>query len=146
MKTTVLLCSFMLISVLQCLIPAYSLAQGNTMQFNQIVLVGSSTQTVPVGKVWKVESVLMAGSVAAVATSINSTSAVNSLILVNGLTIHIRNSISRITELGNNIWQQTSQAYSAEATKLPLWLPAGSTLATSTNVALISVVEFNIVP
>jgi hypothetical protein len=34
----------------------------------------------------------------------------------------------------------------AQPTKLPLWLPAGTTLAAGTKVSAISVLEFNIIP
>jgi len=36
-------------------------AQTNNLYFNQVILVGATTMTVPVGKVWKVEGFMQGG-------------------------------------------------------------------------------------
>jgi hypothetical protein len=121
--------------------------QGN-LQFNQVKLV-STLETVPVGKVWKVESaVFMGGAPFCLGTGPNASCAGGNLggtgfvgnmaFQVNGQTNYL------YTNLGqpNSSASYASQGYSP----FPLWLPGGSTLATSTNMRYLSVIEFNIVP
>lgn len=91
---------------------------GQTLQFSQVLLV-SSTQTVPANKVWKVESVMPINQ-----TSIYHQIVVNSTTIIVGTTNY------------SGSWFHA----------FPMWLPAGTTLATGTTVFRISVVEFTIVP
>jgi len=113
-----------------------SYAQGN-LQFNQVKLV-TTVETVPVGKVWKVEAVLGQRSVSGT-TSFHQTHDV----IINGITVNFTQdlSIARATGSGN-----TFGASAEGVSTVPFWLPAGSTLAISNNVSFISVLEYNIVP
>lgn len=108
-------------------------AQG-TLQFNQVKLV-TTVETVPAGKVWKVESVLGDYLVSSCSTNPMHRILVNS----NNVTV----SRSSTVQFNGSCfgWQGI-----ATVTSLPIWLPAGSTLAISNNVSSISVIEFNIVP
>jgi hypothetical protein len=59
-------------------------------------------------------------------------------ILVNGVTIYL-----------NTIYTSGSFSHPTVLTNglsFPIWLPAGSTLAVSTNTAFVNVIEFNIIP
>ena len=115
------------ILLILCLSAAKLLSQGS-MQYNGVKLI-TVGQTVPVGKVWKVESVL---SNQYDMQNINIT---GMKILVNGIAIYLIEQSGAAT---------SSNAYAP--TKLPLWLPEGTTLAPSVGVAYISLVEFNLIP
>ena len=109
------------------------IAQGN-LQFNQVLLV-TSTQTVPSGKVWKVEN--------AIATHLLASCSTDPLhsIVVNGFS-------ATITQGGQVGFDGYCFGWRglASVTEFPLWLPAGTTLAAGSNVNALSVIEFNIVP
>ena len=122
-------------------------SQGN-LQFSQIKLV-STLETVPVGKVWKVESaVFMGGSPICVGTGPNaacgpgnmsSTGFVADMLFqVNGQTNYL---YTNLGQPGSSA-SYASQGYSP----FPLWLPASTTLAAGTNMRYLSVLEFNIIP
>jgi hypothetical protein len=110
-------------------------AQGN-LQFNQVKLV-STIESVPVGKVWKVESVMYSSGLSNFAgPSSSQIITQNSSITINSSTNVVRSLVGVNTNGGYTVWEQT----------YPIWLMAGSTLAASTGVQFISVIEFNIVP
>lgn len=108
-------------------------AQGN-LQFNQVKLV-TTAQTVPAGKVWKVESCTYNGG-AAFYVNNGAISTVYGLmsIVVNGVIIPV------------SIYVGGNSSSFSNAHSFPMWLPAGSTIATGTNAAFVSVIEFNVVP
>jgi hypothetical protein len=116
-------------------------AQGN-LQYNQTLLIGTTPQTVPAGKTWKVESVLSSASLAPSLPSSNVTMAqtVHLKIRVNGTEIYISSWIENI--------YSSYRGHSAfgNITSLPLWLPEGTSLGASDNAAYVSVIEFNVVP
>jgi hypothetical protein len=125
-------------------------AQGN-LQFNQVKLV-SSVETVPQGKLWKLENYLPN---TALANDLNRPSnqptaggIKNFVILVNGTSIYLQTNISREVGRDDAYWNQQGYAAAADFKifDAPIWFPAGTTLAASTNVGFISIMEFNIVP
>ncbi len=122
-----------LVLVLISFIALSSFSQGN-LQFNQVKLI-SAQETVPSGKVWKVESALFAGGAPFQVTTYTQGSM---SYLTNGTTCIIANSINGASSTNNN------SPVSENA--FPFWLPAGSTLASGTNMRYLSVIEFNIVP
>jgi hypothetical protein len=105
-------------------------ANSQTLEFSQVLLV-SSLDTVPQGKVWKVTNILptLEGSG-------------SSKIQVNGNDIVVAFSMSsngQTNHTGNfgnnhNYYNALQGSY---------WLPEGTTLQASTNVQYISVIEFN---
>jgi hypothetical protein len=116
-------------------------AQGN-LQFNQVKLV-TSIETVPLGKVWKIESVIY--NIAPTATgyqsgagSCNSTSYESTAIEVAGIPTKVGQ--------GTQPASYSSLVYTHSYTILPLWIPAGTTLSGGTCLNKISVIEFNIIP
>ncbi len=134
-------------------------AQGN-LQFNQVKLV-SALETVPAGKVWKVESALSGEE--RYPTSGTALPSNSRFILVNGSSVCVHEEHVATTGVGfngccgggfwmNNVGMAVNSTtpvlvhVSAQPTKLPLWLPSGATLAVGTKVSSISVVEFNIIP
>ena len=122
-------------------------SQGN-LQFNQVKLV-STIETVPAGKVWKVESaVFMGGSPFCIGTGTNTScgpGSMQSTGFVGDMSFQVNGQINYLyTNLGQpgSSASYASQGYST----FPIWLPAGSTLAASTNMRYLSVLEFNIIP
>jgi hypothetical protein len=106
-----------------------SLAQGN-LQFNQVLLLSASANntaqwTVPLGKVWKIES--MGGYAACVYVYLNNQVAFE----------HSGPVVS-------------SGGYYRHSASSPIWLPEGTVLGhsacTSSAYRWFSVLEFNIVP
>lgn len=142
MHRTYLFTSFLFVFLLS----AHLCAQG-TLQFNRVVLV-SNTTAVPAGKVWKVESVLSTSTLAANNNSESSVNTVSLNIVVNGTPITVeRSSVGIASQTGSAGVMRAYWGYaSAGVTKLPFWLPAGSTLAASTNALAVSVIEFNVLP
>jgi hypothetical protein len=124
--------------------------QGN-LQFNQVKLV-SAQETVPVGKIWKLENYLPTVSLAIDLNRLPNQATAggtrNFVILVNSVPIYLQTNISR--EVGRNDAYWNQQGYAAvsdfKILDAPIWFPAGTTLAASTNVGFISVMEFNVVP
>jgi hypothetical protein len=130
-----------LLLIITCALSSSLFGQGN-LQFNQVKLV-SAVQTVPTGKVWKIESIIYNTQIVTATAwpdSYNGTTtnveAAN--ILLNGVSITTRKSSSSAAYQNANslVWE----------TKLPIWLPAGTTLASSTGVYSLSIIEFNIIP
>jgi len=134
-------------------------AQGN-LQFNQVKLV-TTLETVPAGKVWKVESALTGEE--RYPTSGTTLPSNSRFIQVNGNSICIHEEHVATTGVGfngccgggfwmNNVGMAVNSTtpvlvqVSGQPTKLPLWLPSGTTLAAGSKVSSISVVEFNVLP
>lgn len=123
----------LLVLLLASALPIATKMHSQTLQFSQVLVV-STTQTVPANKVWKVESILYS------AAPINIMGgSQNDQLTIDGTAMTVR--ATRSSNGGYNgitygVWEQ----------KLPLWLPAGSTLAAGQNVHSISVIEFAVVP
>jgi len=122
---------FLLLTVLA--LPIANKLQGQTLQFSRVLFV-TTTQTVPANKVWKVESILYS----AAPTNIMGGNQNDQLVIDgNAMTVRAtRSSNGGYNAVTYGVWEQ----------KLPLWMPAGSTLAAGQNVNSISVVEFTVVP
>ena len=127
-----------------------NIAQGN-LQFSQVKLV-STSETVPAGKVWKLQNFLPNVSLFTDITrnQQNPTSGGirNFIILVNGISIYLQTTVTREVGRSDSYWSQDGYATAASSSILnePIWLSSGTTLAASTNVQFVSVIEFNIVP
>ena len=110
-------------------------AQGN-LQFNQVIKVSDTPMAVPAGKVWKIESYQQSN----VSGTSNSTNGCDIArvrpYIIDGQVYHnIKNIAS-----GNS-----GYVYTAE-NRMPIWLAAGQTAATSCPSDFLSVIEFNVVP
>ena len=127
-----------------------NVAQGN-LQFSQVKLV-SATETVPAGKVWKLQNFLPNVSLFTDITrnQQNPTSGGirNFIILVNGISIYLQTTVTREVGRSDSYWSQDGYATAASSSILnePIWLSSGTTLAASTNVQFVSVIEFNVIP
>lgn len=147
--------------VLVCFVFA-GFAQG-TLQFSQVLLVGPTPQTVPAGKVWKVENVIYETGTYLKASSGSGQCGSP----CNGST-QIWTSYSNQTCAFTSTTQITVNGVACAIgnTGSPLWLPAGTNLSGSTKTcvdagyfggcgtcpaptvinAYVSVIEFNVLP
>lgn len=116
-----------------CFISTFVFAQSN-LQYSQAKLI-STNDTVPVGKVWKVEGVIYSSQIGSTG---NYNYNLTDNILINGSTVAFR----RVSWYSNGVSVNLSVLWEQ---KFPLWFPAGTTLAPSTGVLYINVVEFNTV-
>ena len=123
MKTLV----FLLRIVLLSFIVSEANGQGD-LQYNRVLLV-SSPQTVPPGCVWKVESVGQSSG------DVQNVNISGMRIVVNGNDIFLTDRSG--TPTSNNAFFPSM---------MPMWLPAGTTLAAGTGASWISVIEFIIEP
>ena len=100
-------------------------AKSQSLEFNQVLLI-NSLNTVPQGKVWKVQSALS-----------DCSSNCSSTIVVNNQNIY---TYVYHTGVPSNS-QKTAAAHNP--TNFPIWLPSGTTLDIGGGVKYISVIEFN---
>lgn len=99
----------------------------NNLSFSKVKLITSS-DTVPIGKVWKIESV---GRTSNFTVGGSTTS---NWILINN---HILEFNTRSTNGNGTTW--------GIGTTLPLWIPEGTSLNIFTNTELISVIEYTVI-
>jgi hypothetical protein len=139
-----------LFTIASVVIVACACAQGN-LQFNQVKLV-STTETVPVGKVWKIENYLPSSQLAIdlnrQPNQARAGGTKNFVVLVNGAQVFLQTTLTREVGRNDGYWSQDGYATAADYRifDAPIWLPAGTSLAASTNVMSLSVIEFNVLP
>ncbi|MBM3171949.1 MAG: hypothetical protein FJZ75_10115 [Bacteroidetes bacterium] len=110
----------------------------NTLSFSRAILVGTTTDTVPSNKVWKVESYIQANVSLTNQTNGGgcSNSAWQSPFYINQYMYY------NTAWIGNGI----SSFYQGNHIPFPLWLPAGTTLKTTCAGDYLSVLEFTVQP
>ncbi|CAB4218703.1 hypothetical protein UFOVP1596_37 [uncultured Caudovirales phage] len=114
--------------------------KGQDLKFGQIILVSSTPDTVPFGKVWKIEKIASA-SFAVNSAYINSCTADgqdNLKVLINGKPYFLN------TNLVNG--SSTSYQSSSGSSDGPMWIPAGTIIATKCAASVLSIIEFDVVP
>lgn len=114
-------------------IPGIQKTKAQTLIFSKALLV-TSTDTVPAGKIWKVESAPASTSLGINSSSTAAQGNANT-ILVNGVVLYIKST-----------WGSSYSSSALSVTDLPLWLPAGTALAAGSNTAMVSVLEFSVSP
>ena len=136
--------------ILLFLVSSFSARSQGNLQFNQVKIIQNTdpAQTVPAGKVWKIESVFTSGDQDVYGEQTSGTN----------LTLFTACSVPSFyyqysgRYLAINAIPISFGIHSAgvQMTNLPIWVPAGSTICTCTNSALCakgySAIEFNIVP
>jgi hypothetical protein len=141
MRSIIKLCSVSFLLIAAFLISNQAGAQ--TLQFSQVKLV-TTQETVPPGKVWKIESVIY--NIPYDQSSIQSSSSANcatyyyrsAAISINGIPTKVGS--------GSQPAAYSSVDYMHSYTILPVWLPAGSTLSGGPCNNQVSVIEFTVVP
>ncbi|MEY4003394.1 MAG: hypothetical protein RIT07_1436 [Bacteroidota bacterium] len=120
-------------------------AQGQNLQFGKTKLIDSKTDTVPKGKIWKIESFVYSKTLADCPGS-GATVNISDSIVLNGNKLSVR--AQRFAGLVD--WRNWNTSPSPEflvwEQKTPMWLPAGTTLSAGRGVLYISILEFNDVP
>jgi len=119
----------------------FAKAQGN-LQFNQVKLV-TNLETVPVGKVWKVESVIY--NIPNTSSGFQQTNGGCNSYQYESTAIEIAGTPTKVGQ-GSTPLGYSSGSYTHSYTILPVWLPAGATLSGGTCLNKVSVIEFNIIP
>jgi hypothetical protein len=105
----------------------------SNLQYSSVKLISNTPETVPVGKIWKVESAVYNQEISSGFYG-GGDDTRSSTILINGQIVSIRKSsiVGNPAQL-SIIWEQ----------HFPIWLPEGTTIKTQNNVLYLSVVEFN---
>lgn len=122
---------------------------AQSLTFSQVLLVDNNTATVPAGKVWKVENMATTVGISSSSTTNTSTATppTSFTYFLNGTEVSCTRFIGGYTSGYNGSSSSQSRAVSGPDRDIfPFWLPAGSSLATGSNVLYFSVVEFNVVP
>jgi len=128
--------------ILFILLNQFAFAQGN-LQFNQVKLV-TALETVPAGKVWKIESVIY--NIAEGSTTYQTGNYGNcNTNDYNSAAIIVAGTPTKVGQ-GTSPLAYSNGAYVHSYTILPIWLPAGTTLSGGICLNKISVIEFNITP
>ena len=121
-----------------------SFSNAQTLTFSQVLLVGNTAQTVPTGKVWKVESYLLNNSTTVNNSAGNCVAAgtnPGALFIVAAPGGATYNFMYRPVQANPS----SSGQWGFGAT-FPFWLPAGSQLASNCASWYLSVIEFSINP
>ncbi len=118
-----------------------------TLSFADVIMVDATPQTVPTGKIWKVESAMgphtEGTSYTNVATPVFP-SAHN--IIINSQTIGVGTMDSSLGFTSSSSGSRVTHMARSTVTTFPIWLPEGSTLAAGSNVTYVSVIEFDVIP
>jgi len=122
-----------------CLAFTLSSNAQNQLTFNQVLLVTLTTQgdTVPQGKVWKVESAV--SDLPEPVRALGNSSGYE----ISEIFYYINNSKSLLNKNSSmyfNGWNE----YTNTANPFPMWLPAGTIVTDGNGVSALSIIEFNI--
>lgn len=121
-----------------------STVKAQNLTFSEIKMI-TTVQSVPTGKVWKIESVASTSAQALSALAGCQASSNSTQISVNGTTIHVS---ARYAITGSNCNSSasggTGVATTGNLTRLPMWLPSGTSLAIGSGASFISVIEFTV--
>jgi len=141
-----------ILSALALLLTCSAFSQN--LQFSEVLLV-TTEQTVPDGKVWKITNVLPSTRLTSAVAYTTSTTgsgtnngSTQQIIQVNSVDVYVAssNSVGRQNYYnGTGAATQSSSAASSMSMS-PIWLPSGSTLAAGSGVYAVSVIEFTQVP
>ena len=115
-----------------------SFGQGN-LQFNQVLRIGNSAQTVPVGKVWKVETYMQANTYISEFVEYPGCNSPDRQhpFLINAVPYY---------QINGSPGHGSSGIMMAVGNLFPLWLKSGEVLQTTCPNNFLSVIEYNIVP
>ena len=115
-----------------------SFGQGNR-QFNQVLRIGHSAQTDPVGKVWKVETYMQANTYISEFVEYPGCNSPDRQhpFLINAVPYY---------QINGSPGHGSSGIMMAVGNLFPLWLKSGEILQTTCPNNFLSVIEYNIVP
>jgi hypothetical protein len=127
---------FLLLIFLMMKLVGYS--QGN-LQFNQVIRVNNSAQTVPIGKVWKVETYMQSN------THISEWVEYPSCTYPDRQHPFLINS-KPYYQINGSPGHGSSGIMMAVGNLFPLWLKAGEVVQTTCPDNFLSIIEYNVVP
>lgn len=120
----------LVILVVILIIKSMSVAEAQTLEFSQVLILTVNVEdTVPSGKVWKVESAVYNSY------SINYNSSCK--VQIDGTTTEI---------IPFSFYDGNSYGRSPFSTAFPMWLPEGTRIKPMNATSKMFVVEFNVVP
>jgi hypothetical protein len=130
-RKNIFLISFLVLTFL-------SFGQGN-LQFNQVLRIGNSAQTVPAGKVWKVETYMQANTYISEFVEYPGCNSPDRQhpFLINAVPYY---------QINGSPGHGSSGIMMAVGNLFPLWLKSGEVLQTTCPNNFLSVIEYNIVP
>lgn len=130
---------FFLIALFTLINREHANAQSG-LEFSQVLLVGNSVQSVPSGKVWKLESIWSAspGVMNSSCSSVSSAVDYARAIEINSVSLFPASATQ--TGSSGNIYS------SGEIASFPYWLPAGTSVKAYCSGSQISVIEFTVIP
>lgn len=122
-------------------------ADAQNLQFGKSKLIDTKTDTVPAGKVWKVESFMYSKSISDCPTNTIPVNITDS-ITVNGhkMAVRAQRFVGTIVNYYVNATAASSPEFIIWEQKTPMWLPAGTTIAAGRGVLYINVLEFKETP
>lgn len=110
-------------------------AQGN-LQFNQIVTVSNTLQTVPAAKAWKVEAYLESEVFISGSNTVSCPTSHHRPLVINGNNYYFTGALAT----------GSGSVFAANGNRFPIWLKAGDQIRTTCSSDFASIIEFNIVP
>jgi hypothetical protein len=127
------------ILLLILMVAAIAKIDAQTLQFSQVKKV-TTVETIPHGKVWKLVSAPYQNDPihgAGAYTSSNPYVEAMQSILIDGNITYVQ---------AIRFYDGSWTSFTGPTCQFPLWLPEGTTVAASTGVRFISVIEFTVVP
>jgi hypothetical protein len=127
----------------------YGFGQGN-LQFNQVKIISNidPPQTVPAGKVWKIESVF--SDAASDTYPVDGSGSTQNFFASCGMGAFYFHYYGRYLAINSIPVSFGIHSAGEQMTNLPIWVPAGATICTCTSPTYCargySAIEFNIVP
>ena len=122
-------------------------SNAQNLQFGKSKLIDSKTDTVPAGKVWKVESFMFSKAITDCPTNTIPVNITDSIVL-NGhkMPVRAQRFVGTIVSYYVNATAASSPEFIIWEQKTPMWLPAKTTLSAGRGVLYINVLEFNETP
>jgi len=137
------------IALVACVAMTVSAQDMNQLKFSRVLLINQTTnQTVPAGKVWKIESVIFSIPFTSngLTDNANSNCGANLPEGRGNISIYVNDQPTRVGGFAYTFLGSNSSHNDLYRTNLPFWLPANSSLRVQCAQQQISVIEFTVVP
>jgi hypothetical protein len=119
-----------------------SRTNAQSLAFSQVILL-TSQQVVPQGKVWKIEN--CAGPRTTAGSYTANLFPADHTIIINGISVSASDT-ETLVGAPNGSYGVIATSGMSSVTGFPLWLPAGTTVDIGANVNFISIIEFTVAP
>lgn len=115
---------------------------AQSLAFSQVILL-TSQQIVPQGKVWKLEN--CAGPRTTVGSYTSNVFPADHTFSINGTTVSA-SKMDNLVGAPNGSYGVIATSGMSSVTGFPLWFPAGTTVDIGTNLSFLSIIEFTVIP